>query len=153
MDNSEIIVRKFESFNDTTWEEDLLSLYDIFCELEDTKICRIDYQGGYRTSSGSNSYTCFLKNEKIEGDKDHINHMIRVNSRSLLRVSLLEIEYNGGYSPFSQTNAPSFYAEDADIFLRIMRYVDAAKKRMPKYNLGITLDENVVYLDFLENRQ
>jgi len=152
MDNSEIIIRKFESFNDNTWEEDLISLYDIFCELEDTKICRIDYQGGYRTWNGDNDYPCFLKNEKIEGDKDHINYMIGVNSKSLLRVSLLEIRYKG-YSPFSQTNAPSFYAGDADIFLQIMKYVDAAKKRMPKYNLGITLDERVIYLDFLNNRQ
>lgn len=150
MENSEIIVRKFESFNGNTWEEDLLFLYDIFCELADAKICRIDYQGGFRTSNGNINYPCFLRAEKIEGDINHINRMLKINSKSLLRVSLLEVKYAGGYSPFSQTNANSFYAEDANIFLQIMKYVDAAKKRMPKYNLGITLNENVIYLNFLE---
>jgi len=129
------------------WEEDLLNLSDIFLELQEKNICRLDFQAGYRTSSGSISYKCYLKDDKIEGNKDHVNHMIRVNSKALLRVSLLEINYKEG-QPFTHTNTPSFFGGDVDIFLQLMKYIDMAKKRIPKYKLV----ERIIYLDFLENR-
>lgn len=133
--------------NETTWEEDLIELSDIFLELEEQKICRIDYQAGYRTSKGSISYTCFLKDDKIEGDINSVNYMIRVNSKPLLRATLCEIKYKNG-KPFS-TNAPSFFSEDADIFISLMKFIDGVKKRMPKYRINITIDSNVIYVDFL----
>jgi len=149
MNPNDGLIKTFDNFNQNDWQEDLLSLYDIFCELEDFKICRIEYQGGYRTSYGNRSYPCYLNNGKIEGNIEHVSSMLNINSKSLLRVQLVEINYQG-HSPFKQTHAPSFYAGDANIFLQIMGYIDIVKKRMFKYNLGITFDEYVIYLDFLK---
>ncbi len=122
----------------------------MFLELEDQKICRIDYQGGYRTSSGSNSYICFLTGDKIEGDVEHVNYMIRVNSKSLLRVTLCEVKYQNG-KPFCRSgDTPSFFNEDADMFIMLIKFIDIAKKRMSKYRVSITMSGNVIYVDFLK---
>lgn len=131
--------------NEKTWEEDLLELSDIFLELEDQKICRIDYQGGYRTSNGSNSYICFIKNDKIEGDIKHVNFMIKTSSKLLLRVILCEISYTRG------SIASSFFDTDVDIFIKLIKFIDGTKRRMTKYKTNITIDGKVIYVDFLKN--
>lgn len=51
------MIKKFEAYGDMygkpelsfNWREEFIDIYDIFVELEDKKVGRLDYQCGYRT--------------------------------------------------------------------------------------------------------
>lgn len=153
-------LRLFESDDISVWEEDFLSLYDIFCELEDRKIGSFDYQAGYRTSSGfgSNSYPCFLRNGEILGDKESIYRAIKINSKILFEVLIVPDYKNQNYSPFSVTNGSSFFGENAHLYIQIIKYIELAKNRLPGYSLGITNCGNIfgpsngILINFLRNK-
>lgn len=156
-------IKKFEAFegeeegNVRGWKDDLLTMYDYFAELEDsTEIDRIDYQAGYRESSGGLSYDCYLKvsdvkGEEIVGRQDMIEHKLIVNSKILLRATLFMKYKNSNYSPFKYSWMTSFFADNADNFLDVMNKVNLVRKRFnQKYNIGITLDNDKIHINFLE---
>lgn len=152
------MIRKFEAFGDNIrgWEDDLFLLYDSFVEVHDevnVDIFDFAYQAGTRNSSGSISYNCHLdvKRGKIEGNKEIINHLISVNSKIVLRF-IFSVKLKG-YSPFKTSHTSSYYGEDANLFLKIMSYVNSAKNKLShKYNISITLDSDAktFKIDFLE---
>ena len=130
------------------WQEDLLDLSDIFLELEDRNICRIKYDALLRRSDGLVTHVGSLIRDKIEINKYLDSPLIyKPYYEFLLKVILYEIKYKEDH-PFSTTT--SFFGQDANIFLELMKYIDVAKKRMPKYKLGISLEEYIIYLHFFE---
>jgi len=154
------MIKKFEAFegeeegNVRGWKDDLLTMCDYFTELEDlNEIETIDYQAGYRESSGSISYCCFFdtNKEEILGRTDMIDHKILVNSKILLRA-MFKIRYkNNNYSPFKTSGATAYFAENAESFLKIMGKLNLIKTRMSeKYNIGISMETDWIYINFLE---
>lgn len=154
------MIRKFEAFGDNVrgWEDDLFLLYDALIDVHDysnVDIFDFAYQAGTRNSTGSISYHCFLdpKTEKIEGDKSIINHLISVNSKIVLRF-IFSVRMST-HSPFSLSHSASYFGKDAELFLKIMGYVNSAKNKLShKYNIGITLDSGAKWfrIEFLEKR-
>jgi len=145
-------LRLFESNDISTWEEDFLSFYDIFCELEDRNIGSFDYQAGWRDNRNNNSYVCFLRDEKIMGRKDSIDSAIMINSKVLFRVLISPHYKNGNHSPFDVTNGVSFFGQNADLFIEIIGYVKLAKSRLVEYEIGITTYDDLILINFLKNK-
>lgn len=156
-------IKKFEAFegeeegNVRGWKDDLLMVYDYFAELADYEgISQIDYQAGFRESSGPISYVCFLqvndaKGEEIIGREDLIEHRLSVNSKILLRVMFRVKFQHGNYSPFRTSGSASYFGENADLLLDIMNKLNLIKKRISsKYNIGITMETDWFYINFLE---
>jgi hypothetical protein len=152
------MIKKFESFGNNVrgWEDDLFLMYDAFVDIHDdmnSNISDFAYQAGFRSSNGNISYGCYLdtKSGKIEGNKEVLNQLISINSKIVLRF-LFSIKLKG-YSPFSQSSSSSYYGEDADLFLKVMSYIDSVKNKLShKYNIAITLvsESDWFRIDFLE---
>lgn len=157
------MIKKFEAFegeedgNVRGWKDDLLMVYDYFAELSDYDgISQIDYQAGFRESSGPISYVCFLKDSDVKGEEiigleNLINHRLIVNSKILLRVMFKVKFKNSNYSPFRTHGSTSYFADNANIFLTITSKLNLIKSRVSsKYNIGITMDTDWFYINFLE---
>lgn len=156
-------IKKFEAFegeeegNVRGWKDDLLTMYDYFAELADYEgISQIDYQAGYRESSGGLSYDCYLKSSDVKGEEiigrqDMIEHKLIVNSKILLRVMFkVKFEHNN-YSPFRTSGSTSYFGENADLLLNIMNKINLIKTRMSyKYRIGITMNSEWFEINFLE---
>ena len=146
------MIKKFESFDEDRtfhpgWKEDFLTIYDLFCELEDLQIGKFDYQAGVRSSNNSFSYTVFLKDGETFGREDFIDkaHWGKLCFKVTIDV---EFEHNN-YSPFRTQYSASYFGENAGKFLEIMSKANVVKKRIPKYDIGITLDGKFIIINFL----
>lgn len=156
------MIKKFESFDENKtfhpdWKEDFLTIYDLFCELEDLQIGKFDYQAGVRYSSISDQtlgkvsnsfqYPVFLKDGETFGREDFIDNAHW--GKLCFRVSInVEFEHNN-YSPFRTQYSASYFGQNADKLLEIMSKVNVVKKRIPKYDVGITLDGKFIIINFL----
>lgn len=148
------MIKKFERFDNDKksfhpgWQDDFLYIYDLFCELEDSKIGHVDFQAGiFYTSNGSKSYYCFLRDGDIFGHEDSID--LADNGKVLFRVSINCYFKHGNYSPFRPQYGTSYFGENADLLLKIMSMVSSIKNRTTNYNVDITMDGSYVNIHFL----
>jgi hypothetical protein len=147
-------LKLFES-NKSNWREEAFRIYDMFCELEDKKICTVDLTIGYMNSNTNCSYPCFIQDNEIGGGEDVIDISVGVHSRLVIRA--LHPNYlNKAYSPFKTSNSASIFGENVPIFLEIMKSIDLIKNRLPEYQVGITLTDNydwgLIYINFLKEK-
>lgn len=146
-------VKLFEDYSGIIdWKKATIEIYDMFCGLEDKKVGRFDYQCGYLSSRNHISLPCFLdkKTEKIEGDSSHVDHMIYMNSLSLIRVTIRP-NFNN-YSPFKTNSNISFYGDNYLTFSDIIKYVDTIKNKILNYKISLSLYDDGIVFDFLEKR-
>jgi hypothetical protein len=148
------MIKSFEAYesNEFNWREEFIDIYDVFVELEDIKIGRLDYQCGFRTSTNSKMYPCFIKNDEIMGDGESIDSAcVKGYGRFLARVTIYPTWSNSNYSPFSQYGESSYFGENAEKILEITKVVTSIKTKMPLYEIGISFSD-VIYIYFLRKK-
>jgi hypothetical protein len=141
------IKKVFENIQSHTWEDDFFNLYDSFLELEDNNIGRVDYQAGYSSFYNNQHIVggmdCFMKNGEIMGNKDAIYHMIdKAKSLPILKAIIYPNFENENKSPFRYTHSASFFGENAKIFIKIIKLVDSASKKLYNYDFDVTTSNN-----------
>jgi len=148
------MIKKFESFGTDKksfhpgWQDDFLYIYDLFCELEDSKVGRFDYQAGVKSSTNNGfQYTVFLKDGEVFGDEDFINNAHW--GKLCFKVSIFIFFEHGNYSPFRTQYSSSYFDENADKFLEIMSMISSIKNRSTNYKVGVTLESNFIIINFL----
>lgn len=148
-------IKLYESHEDDKvgekWKEDFLRIYDLFCELEDKNIARLDFQSGYHQSSNrSSGYLCFIKDGVIQGNEEHQKFMSYCQ-KTLYRVCVYPNFKNSNYSPFKDNNYQSSYFDNSlDLFTEIVDQIKVIKKRLDKdYKVGVTMQDEVIYVNFL----
>lgn len=146
-------IKVFESLN-YDWEKEFLNISDIFLEMEDSKIARLDYQAGLLFSNGSvNSLSLpvYLKNDTIMGDKDYVDNNLKFTSKFCVRVTIYPKFDNSNFSPFKASSDKSFFGNNSITLLNVMKYIDICKNKIVGYKLDITICDNVIMATFLKS--
>ena len=157
------MIKKFEAYGDFyrkeseyDWRKEFIEIRELFYNIEENvwdNGGRLDFQAGWRTSSNSYQYPCYLKGDEILGDANSIDHACGVYAKFCVRVTIEPQFQTDNYSPFKTTGSNSFFGGNANILLDIMSRVNHIKGKMKEYSIGITFDREVIYINFLRDNK
>ena len=109
------------------WKSDLLKIYDLFIDLEESnpKSCDLRFIIGIKTDH--NIDLCGeIEDGEIEEYKS-LDNELKFGKKFIIRVS---INFHNGHSPFGYN---SYFGDNYNKFLEIMKFINSIKIKIPTY--------------------
>lgn len=157
-------IKKFEAFGDLypeskldfDWRKEFLHIRELFYNIEENLpdgSDPIDFSAGWRTSTNSHQYPCYINRDgKISGDDDSIDKSCGIYAKFLVRVMVDPKFKNSNYSPFKISGSQSFFGENSLTMMDIISRIRYITKDLKDYSIGITLDRESIYVYFLRDK-
>ena len=151
-----IMIKKFENWGEYyrkestyDWRKEFFQIRELFYNIEeniDDYGGSLDFSAGYATPVGSESYPCYLKNDKIEGDEDNIDHSCGAFGYFCVRV-VIDPKLKSP-TPILTGYSLSFSGENASKILDIVMRLNYIKKEMEQYELDIVFKRDEIVVKF-----